>query len=74
MAMVLKGSRRGQNHALVFGGQMDQEGRSRMVEMSLVLVGFRPGAGSSVGRAPAASAGVPGTIPGWCLYGFSPSC
>ena len=30
---------------------MEQEGRSRMVEMSLVLVGFRPGPGSSVGRA-----------------------
>ena len=65
MAMVPKGSGEGQNCALVCGGQMEQEGRSRMVGMSLVLVGFRPGPGSSVGRAPAASAGVPGSIPGW---------
>ena len=27
--------------ALVCGGQMEQEGRSRMVKMSLVLVGLR---------------------------------
>ena len=32
--------------------------------MSLVLVGFQSGLGSSVDRAPVASAGVPGSIPG----------
>ena len=68
--MVLKGSGKGQNRALVCGGQMEQEGRSWMVEMSLVLVGFRPGPGSSVGRAQAASAGVPGSIPGWDMLAF----
>ena len=73
MAMVPKGSRKGQNRALVCGGQMEQEGRSRMVKMSLVLVGLRPGPGSSVGRAPAASAGVPGSLPGWDVLEFFPS-
>ena len=68
--MVPKGSRKGQNRALVCYGQMEQEGRSRMVEMSLVLVGFRSGPGSSVGRAPAASTGVPGSIPGWGVLAF----
>ena len=68
--MVPKGSGEGQNRALVCGGQMEQEGRSSMVKMSLVLVGFRPGPGSSVGRAPAASAGVPGSIPGWAVLTF----
>ena len=63
--MVPKGSGKGQNRALVCDSQMEQEGRSRMAEMSLILVGFRPGPGSSVGRAPAMSAGVPGSIPGW---------
>ena len=70
MAMVPKGSGKGQNRALVCGGQMEQEGRSRM---SLVLVGLQPGPGSSVGRAPAASAGVPGSIPGWDVLAFYPS-
>ena len=41
-----------------------------MVEMSLVLVRFQPGPGSSVGRAPTASAGVPGSIPGWDVLAF----
>ena len=72
--MVPKGNGKGQNRALVCGGQMEQEGRSRMVKMSLVLVGFWPGAGSSVGRAQAASAGVPGSIPGWDVLAFFPSC
>ena len=63
--MVLKGSGKGQNCALVCGGQMEQEGRSRMVKMLLVR---------SVGRAPAASAGVPGSIPGWDVLAFFPSC
>ena len=74
MAMVPKGSGKGQNRALVCGGQMEQEGKTRMVEMSLVLVWFQPGPGSSVGRAPAASAGVPGSIPGWDVLVFFPSC
>ena len=52
------------------GCKSEKECRSRMVEMSLVLVGFRPGPGSSFGRAPAASAGVPGSIPGWCVLAF----
>ena len=68
--MVPKGSGKGQNRVLVCGGQTEQEGRSRMTEMSLVLVGFRAGTGSSVGRAPAASAGVPGSIPGWGVLAF----
>ena len=72
--MVPKGSGKGENCALVCGGQMEQEGSSRMVEMSLVLVGFPPGPGSSVGRAPAASAGVWGSIPGWDVLAFFPSC
>ena len=33
LAMVLKGSGIGENRVLVCGGQMEQEGRSRMVEM-----------------------------------------
>ena len=70
MAMVTKGSGKGQNRALVCGGQMEQEDRSRMVEMSLVLVGFWPGPVSSVGRAPAASAGVPDSIRGWDVLAF----
>ena len=70
LAMIPKRSGKGQNCALVCGGQMEQEGRRRMVKMSLVLVGFRPGPGSSVGRAPAASAGVPGSIPGWDMLAF----
>ena len=74
MAMVPKGSGKGQSRALSCGGQMEQEGRSRMVEMSLVLIGFQPGPGSSVGRAPAAFAGVPGSIPGWDMLAFFPSC
>ena len=49
---------------------MEQEGRSRMVEMSLILVGFRPGPGSSVGRAAAGSGGVTGSIPGWDVLAF----
>ena len=49
---------------------MEQEGRSRMVEMSLILVGFQPGPSSLVGRATAASAGVPGSIPGWSVLAF----
>ena len=73
MAKVLKGSGEGQNRALVCGGQMEQEGRSRMAEMSLVLVGFRPGPSNSVGR-PAVSAGVPGSIPDWGVLAFSLSC
>ena len=72
--MVPKGSGKGQNCALVCGSQMEQEGRSRMVEMLLVLVEFWPGPGSSVSRAPAASAGVPGSIPGWDVLAFFPSC
>ena len=40
LAVVPKGSGKGQNRALVCGGQVEQEGRSRMVEVSLVLVGF----------------------------------
>ena len=36
-------------------------------------LGFGPGPGSSVGRAPAASAGVPGSIPGWDVLAFFPS-
>ena len=74
MAMVPKGSGKGHNRALVCGGQMEQEGRSRMVKMSLVLVAFRPGPGSSVGSALATSAGVPGSIPGWGMLAFFPSC
>ena len=70
MAMVPKGSGKGQNRTLVCGGQMEKEGRSRMVKMSLVLVGFRPGPGGSVGRAPAASAVVLGSIPGWDVLAF----
>ena len=70
MAMVSKGSGKGQNRALFRGGQMEQEGKTRMVEMSLVLVWFQPGPGSSVGRAPAASVGVPGSIPGWHVLAF----
>ena len=73
-AIVPKGSGKGQNRALVCGGQREWEGRSRMVKMSLVLVGFGPGPGSSVGRAPAASAGVPVSIPGWDVSAFFPSC
>ena len=72
--MVPTGSGIGQNRALVCGGQMEQEGRSRMVEMSLLLVGLRPGPSSSVGREPAASAGVPGSIPGWDVLAIFPSC
>ena len=72
--MVPKGSEKGQNRILVCGGQMEQEGRSRMVKMSRVQVGFWPGSGSSVRRAPAASAGVPGSIPGWDVLAFFPSC
>ena len=56
MAMVPERSGKGQNRAIVYGGQMDQKGRSRMVEvveMSLFLVEFQPGPGSSVGRAAA---------------------
>ena len=53
---------------------MEQEGRRRMVKMSLVLVGIRPGPGSSVGRVLAASAGVPGSIPGWDVLALFPSC
>ena len=71
--MVPKGSGKGRNHALVCVGQMEQEGRSRMVEMSIVLVGFWPGPDSSVGRAPATSAGVPGSIPGWGALAFFPT-
>ena len=41
LAMVPKGSGKGQKRALVCGGQMEQESRSRMVEMSLLLVGLR---------------------------------
>ena len=72
--MVAKGSGEGQNRALACGGQMELEGRSRMVEMSLILVGFQPGPGSSVGRAPATSAEAPGSIPGWSVWHFFPSC
>ena len=72
--MVPKRSEEGQNHAVVCGGQMEQEGRSRMVEMSFVLVGFRPGPGSSVGRALAPSVGVPVSIPGLSVLAFFPSC
>ena len=70
MAMVPKGSGKGQKRALVCGGQMEHEGRSRMVKMSLILVGFRPGPDSSVCTAPAASAGLPGSIPGWDVLAF----
>ena len=66
--------RKGQNGALACGVQMEQEGRSRMVEMLLVLVEFWPGPGGSVGGAPAASAGVPGSIPGWGMFAHFPSC
>ena len=69
--MVPKRSGKGQNRAVVCGGQMEQEGRRRMVQMSFVLVGFRPGPGSSVGRAPAASGGVPSSNPGWDFGLFS---
>ena len=41
MAMVPRGSGKGQNRALVCGGQMEQEGKSRMVKVLLVLVGLR---------------------------------
>ena len=70
MAIVPKGNVKGQNRALVCGSQIEQEGRSRMVEMSLVLVGFWSGPGSSVGRAPATSAAVQGSIPGWGVLAF----
>ena len=50
---------------------MEQEGRSRCHSFWL---GFGPGPSSSVGRAPAASARVPGSIPGWDVLSFFPSC
>ena len=74
LALVPKGSGKSQNRALVCDGQVEQECRSRMVEISLGQVGFQPGPGSSVARAPAASAGVPGSIPGWDVLAFFPSC
>ena len=74
--VVPKGSGKGQNRALVCGSLMEQEGRGWKVEleMSIVLVVFRPGPGSPVGRTPAASAGVQGSIPGWGVLAFFPSC
>ena len=73
MATVLKGSGTGQKRALDCGGQMQQEGRCKMVNISLVLVGFRPSPDSSVGRALATSAEVPGSIPGLGVLAFFPS-
>ena len=72
--MVQKGSGEGQNRALVCGGQMEQERRSMMVMMSLILVGFQLGPCCSVGRAQAVCAGVKGSIPGWDAMEFFPSC
>ena len=48
------------------------EGEARWLRCHSFWLGFGPGPGSSVGRALAASAGAPGSIPGWDVLAFFP--
>ena len=62
------------NRALVCGGQMEQEGRSRMVEMSLVLVGLWAWSRQLSWQSTSRVCWSPRIFPGWDVLAFFPSC